>query len=239
MRVAVLGGGLQGCCTALELARRGGTVTLYDRHPGLLAGAATASEGKIHLGYVYASDRSLATARTMLRGALSFMPLVRSYLGEDAPLVPSEPFVYAVHRDSQVKTEDFCAYLDAVQELVLQDPKRDSYFGVDLHRPPRRMTPAELESRFDPELIKSSFYTGEIAVDIPALSRSLSRLIMQDPGIDVRTGHTIMAVTDDRNRMSVRSVGLDFYRALRHLRRRREHTLGWPIGHRCHARYPP
>lgn len=210
MRVAVLGGGLQGCCTALELARRGCSVTLYDRHPSLLTGAATASEGKIHLGYVYASDRSLATAQTMLRGALSFMPLVKSYLGEDAPITTSKSFVYAVHRDSQVGTEDFRAHLDAVHELVLQDPGRDGYFGVDLHSPPRRMTQAELESWFDSELVRSAFCTGEIAIDILALSRLMSRQIIHDPQINVRTGHRITAVADDSNRMRVHScVGLD------------------------------
>ena len=110
MSVAVLGGGLQGCCAALELAIRGTRVTLYERNSTLLAGAATANEGKIHLGYTYASDRSLTTARTLLRGALSFAPLVQRYLDADVPLVASEPFVYAVHRDSQVKYEEFATY---------------------------------------------------------------------------------------------------------------------------------
>ena len=51
MSVAILGGGLQGCCAALALATRGIRVTLYERNSTLLAGAATANEGKIHLGY--------------------------------------------------------------------------------------------------------------------------------------------------------------------------------------------
>jgi 2-polyprenyl-6-methoxyphenol hydroxylase-like FAD-dependent oxidoreductase len=32
-RIAVLGGGLQGCCIALALAQRGAAVHLYDREP--------------------------------------------------------------------------------------------------------------------------------------------------------------------------------------------------------------
>ena len=91
MSVAILGGGLQGCCAALELAMRGIRVTLYERNSTLLAGAATANEGKIHLGYTYASDRSLTTARTLLRGALSFAPLMQRYLDADVPLAVSEP----------------------------------------------------------------------------------------------------------------------------------------------------
>ena len=132
MHVAILGGGFQGCCAAIELAMRGTRVTLYDRNSTLLAGAATANEGKIHLGYTYASDRSLATARTLLRGALSFAPLVQRYLDARVPLAASEPFVYAVHRDSQVKVEDFATYLDATHGLVAAAPGRDSYFGIDL-----------------------------------------------------------------------------------------------------------
>lgn len=211
MRVAVLGGGLQGCCVALALVQRGLAVTLYEGGSTLLAGAATASEGKIHLGYVYASDRSLATARTMLRGALSFMPLVRSYLDFDAPLAPSQPFLYAVHRDSQVKTEEFTRYLEAVHQLVLQDPRQDRYFGIDLHAPPRRLAQAELESRFDPEYVTSAFDTAEIAIDTVALAGAMRQRILFDPRIDVRTGQRITAVGDDGNRLRVRSVSGDTF----------------------------
>ena len=112
MSVAILGGGFQGCCTAIELAMRGTRVTLYERNSILLAGAATASEGKIHLGYNYASDSSLKTVNTLLRGALSFAPQLQRYLDADLSLAV-EPFVYAVHRDSQVKIEDFAAHLVA------------------------------------------------------------------------------------------------------------------------------
>ena len=107
----------------------GDSITLYERNSILLAGAATANEGKIHLGYTYASDRSLTTARTLLRGALSFAPLVQRYLDADVSLAASEPFVYAVHRDSQVKDEEFATYLNATHSLVDAAAGRDSYFG--------------------------------------------------------------------------------------------------------------
>ena len=81
MQVAVLGGGLQGCCTALALAESGVRVTLFDRNEQLLSRAAVANEGKIHLGYMYAGDPSLSTARTMMRGALAFAPFFARHLG--------------------------------------------------------------------------------------------------------------------------------------------------------------
>src|SRR5665647_1095597 len=68
MRVGILGGGLQGCCVALSLAERGVDVTLFDRNEHLLSRTAVANEGKVHLGYMYASDPSYSTARMMMRG---------------------------------------------------------------------------------------------------------------------------------------------------------------------------
>lgn len=74
MRVAVLGAGLQGACGAMELASRGIEVHLYDKNERCVTQASAQNKGKIHLGYVYANDRSLRTARKMIEGALSFAP---------------------------------------------------------------------------------------------------------------------------------------------------------------------
>ena len=79
MRVAVLGGGLQGCCVAMALASAGVQVDLYDRNEALLNEASVRNEGKLHLGYVYAHDHSLQTARLMLLGAAAFAPLLRRW----------------------------------------------------------------------------------------------------------------------------------------------------------------
>jgi hypothetical protein len=208
MRVAVLGGGLQGCCAALELAMRGVRVTLYERNPILLAGAAAANEGKIHLGYNYASDRSLKTTHTLLRGALSFSQQLQRYLDADVPLA-AEPFVYAVHRESQVKVEEFATYLAATHGLVDATAGRDSYFGIDLRTAPRRLTQSALESRFDPAYITAAFDTPEIAIDTIAMVMSMRRRIAEDPKIAVRTSRKVTAVEDDGARLRVHSTSID------------------------------
>jgi glycine/D-amino acid oxidase-like deaminating enzyme len=69
VRLGILGGGLQGCCTALALAERAAKVTLFDKNGSLLSRTAVANEGKIHLGYMYAGDPTLSTAKTMMAGA--------------------------------------------------------------------------------------------------------------------------------------------------------------------------
>ena len=115
MNVAVLGGGLQGCCTALALAERGVRVTLFDRNARLMTRAAIANEGKIHLGYMYAGDPTLNTARMMMRGALSFAPFLSRHLGI-APdhFATSTLAVYVVHRRSQKSADEIGRYLSAV-----------------------------------------------------------------------------------------------------------------------------
>jgi glycine/D-amino acid oxidase-like deaminating enzyme len=209
MRVAILGGGFQGCCAAIELAMRGCRVSLYERNSILLAGAATANEGKIHLGYTYASDRSLNTARTLLAGALSFAPLLNRYLDAEVPLKTSHPFTYVVHRDTQVKTEDFAAYLEAVHNLAAAAAGPDRYFGIDLCDAPQRLTRAELESRFNPRYAAAAFYTPEIAIDTVAVAKLMRRRIAEDPRIQVRINRTVAAVEDDDVGLRVRSFGAD------------------------------
>ena len=82
--VCVIGAGLTGVATALELARAGVSVTLVDRDRQPLNRASLRNEGKIHLGIVFANDASLATAALMLDGALSFRALLARWIG-DAP----------------------------------------------------------------------------------------------------------------------------------------------------------
>jgi FAD dependent oxidoreductase len=207
LSVAILGGGFQGCCAAIELAERGIQVTLYEQNSILLAGAATANEGKIHLGYNYASDSSLKTVNTLLRGALSFAPKLQRYLDADVPLA-AEPFVYAVHRDSQIKVEDFATHLAATHSLVDAAAGRGSYFGIDL-KAPRRATRAALENRFDPAHILAAFDTSEIAINVLDLARAMRGRIAHDPKIDVRTRRKVTAVKEDGARLRVHSTGID------------------------------
>jgi hypothetical protein len=71
VRVAVVGAGLFGCLSAVELARAGHEVDLYERHRGILHGATRANQGRLHMGYHY--PRSPATAAECRTGAAEFV----------------------------------------------------------------------------------------------------------------------------------------------------------------------
>ncbi len=53
MRVAVVGAGLFGATTAVELARKGHEVDLFDRHSDIMHGASMANCARLHMGYHY------------------------------------------------------------------------------------------------------------------------------------------------------------------------------------------
>jgi glycine/D-amino acid oxidase-like deaminating enzyme len=202
MRVAVLGGGMQGCCCALALAARGARVTIYDRNDRLLSRAAIANEGKIHLGYMYANDPSLSTARTMMRGALSFGPFLARHLEIGiGSIAVSEPASYVVHRESQRDAAAVETYLESVHRLILEAAchKGASYFGRDFSRPPRRWSEAERAAAFDPAIAVAAFDSGEVAVNPVWLADALRERVRSDPAIETRLEHEVAAVEDSQD----------------------------------------
>ena len=212
MRVGVLGGGLQGCCVAIALAERAVRVTLFDKNDALLSRTAVANEGKIHLGYMYAGDPTLSTAKTMITGALAFAPFLERYLarpGQSFSL--SVPATYIIHRDSQQSVENVCAYLKTVHGLINEaaDGRKQAYFGKDLSVPLRDWSAAEKATEFDPENALAAVSTPEVAIDPIALAKILREYIAVHSFIEVRCGRTILGAEMEHDRICVLSDGHD------------------------------
>jgi hypothetical protein len=199
MTVAVLGGGLQGCCVALALANRGWPVVLFERNSSILSRTAIANEGKIHLGWMYAADPSLATARTMIEGALAFAPFLSHHLGVHVgSLATSAPAAYVVHRDSQHSAAEVRDYFAAVHRLIVTASagRRDAYFGRDLSPAPREWSLEERASSFDPSKAVAVFDTPEIAIDPLELARLMIRTIAVHPRIELRLSHEVLSASE-------------------------------------------
>lgn len=204
-RIAVLGAGLQGACVALELASRGVRVDLYERNATCLAEASAYNEGKVHLGYVYAHDETLATARLMATGGLRFEGLLTRWLGEgNCGLAPSSPFRYIVHRDSLITPDDFSAYAGAVASLISEqsDGSRSGYFGRAPARPPERLTDWR---EGNSSAIAAVFATEEIAIDPEELAAATRTRIESEPAIRLLTGREVVAVGERGSELWVRS----------------------------------
>lgn len=208
--IAVLGGGFQGCCIALALAERGARVTLYERNTALMTEAAVVNEGRMHLGYVYAADTTLATARMMIRGALAFGPFVERHVGLTRNgLALSAPTTYLVHRETQRPVDELRAYFGAVHRLVREavGDRKDAYFGVDIQAEPRQWSSAERERVFDGSVGLAAFDTPEIALDPMVLGAAVRLRVRSLPAIETRLERTVRAVEDERGALCVVSDG--------------------------------
>ncbi len=149
-----------------------------------VTGASRNNEGKLHLGFVYGNDPSLATAKLMTRSALSFRRIIRRWIGEEVNRIPvSTPFYYQVARDGQLTTDKCQAYFSQVHRLCLEhvDVHGLDYFGKDL-----RAGPAQVSNPDEIGLSASAgdvFSTSEIAIDPEHLAKALDARVRAEARI--------------------------------------------------------
>lgn len=194
----MLGAGLQGCCVALELARRGHRVDLYDRCDKALTQASYWNEGKIHLGLVYANDPIGRTHVKMLDGALRFETLIRRWLGGPIPGV-SSPFYYAVHRTSLLDTPRIIQHFEAVAAgyRILCAQHRLGYFDAGDGPLYEELSGALRTKLFDGAVVTAAFRTIERAVNVRAIAAALSAAIAASDRISFHGACDVVAVNCD------------------------------------------
>ena len=205
--VLVLGAGLQGAGVALELARRGVQVTLIDQDPQPLNRASLRNEGKIHLGFIYANDRSLTTAFLQLEGALRFRSILGRWIGQgDEWLVPSAPFSYLVARDSLVAPDELAEHYAAIErrcrERFEQDAELD-YLGLRPQSLVRPLEDDEIAAYFDPARFSAGFATAERALDTEVLAVALRRALAQSANVTFLPSHTARTISEEQDEFRV------------------------------------
>lgn len=107
MRAAVVGAGLFGCTIAVDLARAGVEVDLFERRHDILLGASRANQGRLHAGYHY--PRSLSTAREVRDAAPEFAARFPTVVGSTGP------HHYLIAGDSRVSADKYLAFCDELQ----------------------------------------------------------------------------------------------------------------------------
>jgi len=207
----VLGAGLTGVTTALALARAGVNVSLVDQDTQAVNRASLRNEGKIHLGFVFANDRSLATARLMIDGALRFRQLLGRAAGERAMRVAvSTPFVYLVANDSVLSPDAIECHYTAVESIYREQTKQQADLDYLGRRPERLFQPmplGELRAHFNPEHIAAAFQTAELAIDTSELAEVLRDAIAAHPRIRLLFGHRVTSVERLAGRFRVEGDG--------------------------------
>jgi glycine/D-amino acid oxidase-like deaminating enzyme len=165
MRVAVLGAGIMGSSLALFLARRGAQVTLIDAAPKPFCAASRWNEGKVHLGYLYAADPSLKTARALLPGGIAFKLLTEELIGLPLdPVTTAEDDIYLVHRDSIIASNVMQRHFDAVSALVREHPGATDYLVDTSESAVRPLSRSELDQLTDTRDVVAGFRVVERSV---------------------------------------------------------------------------
>jgi hypothetical protein len=179
-RIAIVGAGIMGCCTALLLARAGQAVTLFDKAPRPMGGASRWNEGKIHLGYLYSGDPSGATAAKLVDGGLAFRRLIERLLGQSIePAISLHDDTYLVHPDSVVSAAQMEQYFAALDDrLATLDT---SSYLARISRA-TRLSPDTIR-KFGSAAIETGFRVPERSVNTLWIADRLVRAVEQDARI--------------------------------------------------------
>jgi glycine/D-amino acid oxidase-like deaminating enzyme len=195
MHAAVLGAGIMGCSVALCLARRGAHVTLFDAAARACMGASRWNEGKIHLGYLYAADPSLATARRVLDGGLAFKGLAERLIEQSLDAVTSPvDDIYLVHRRSVVDADTMAGYYDAVSALVREHAGAGGYLHPATQASAQRLSASELRDLCDTPEIVAGFRVPERSVSTVWIADRLVDAVAAAPRIEARWGVRVAGV---------------------------------------------
>ncbi len=196
--VVVLGAGLTGVCTALELERRGRRVTIIDQAPDCLLRASVRAEGKIHLGLVYGNDPSLRTSELMLEGALRFDRIVERLLGVTVEWdkLRSSAFVYSVLPGSLRTFDELAKTYVTLQERYekLTESGSLTYIGTRPRALSWRLPEQAQHQWLAPGASTGSIATSELALDLDRFRLLLKVALERAEGIERRWRHRIECV---------------------------------------------
>src|SRR5687768_5072518 len=175
-----------GCSVAIQLARRGFDVTVFDREPAAMAAASRWNEGKIHLGYIYGADPTLATAQHLLTGGLQFEDRLRELVdGDLAGHSTTEDDLYLVHADSVVSPDRLRTRFDAISELIREHPDAQRYLVDVSDARTVELSPADLAGLAGPDIV-AGFRVPERSVETRWVADRLAGALVAQPGVTLR-----------------------------------------------------
>lgn len=207
-RIAILGAGGAGVCAALELAQRGYKIDLYERSSLPVSKASYVNEGKIHLGFIYAMDRDLHTARKMIVAALHFVSNLKRWISLDPEDVISTPFHYCIHRDSLMNGPELHSHYKKC--MTIFDEARgyfkQNYLDLFDSSQASPMTASKLEEIANPDYIKAGFTTNEHAVEPRAIAEKLREALIHESSINLLLNTTVQRVARGGSQIIVYST---------------------------------
>lgn len=199
-KVVILGAGIQGCCVALELTKRGFNVDLIEQDYIPLNRSSIRNEGKIHLGLVYMNDPGFKTPQLMLKGALQFSKNLERWIGKSAyDLNNSTPFWYLVSNDSFLNPDElekgYLRLQKHYDQIKSTNGNTVNYLGTAPDQLAKRSTEEELATNFNTSELQGGFKTRELAIDTYKLARHIRTAVIKNPKIHFWGNHKVDSVS--------------------------------------------
>lgn len=209
-KIIVLGAGVQGCCIALELAKRGYTVHLLDQDSIPFNRSSIRNEGKIHLGLVYVNDPGFETPELMLKAAFQFAPILARWIGKKtSDLNISTPFYYLVSHDSFLDANQLEERYELLEQKYFRQREENpdsNYLGTNPEWLARKSSEEVLAKHFKMDELQGGFLTSELAIDTSKLARHISEAVYKHPNISFFGGHKIESISKNGSGFVVEGV---------------------------------
>lgn len=204
-RIAILGAGGLGVCSALELASRGYQVDLYEENSEPIRKASFVNEGKIHLGFIYAMDRDFHTSKEMIIGALHFMDHLKRWIDVNPEDLVSTPFHYLVHKGSLMSGDQLDVHYSKCVDFFDQARRQFklNYLGLFDHIEAKRIHSSKFGDIANPEFIQDVFLTTEYSVEPRTIAYHLNDALSSNPAIRLILNARVTAVSRKQSELEV------------------------------------
>ncbi len=190
-KVVIIGGGIAGCTTAIELRKRGHEVTILEKDADLLRGTSARTPGRMGLGYHYFDSK---TARFYMENTIGFMKKYSDcFLGDDESSHLRNGR-YFITKDSLVPLQELMATYDEIslqfESICREDSSNDIFRTGHLHR---TMRTHEFQDDVVVDKVELAIETKELLLDWKKFDTQLRRELI-DHEIAVKNNFEIEGV---------------------------------------------
>ena len=165
--IAVVGGGIFGVLAAIELAKRGYSVTIFEKDCDILLGASYMNQNRLHMGYHY--PRSEETAKTSSLHQSAFAKLFQEAIVSDF-----EHYYCIAKKGSLTTPKEFLSFCDRVGL-----PYKKEF--------PKHIT-------LNKNMVSLSVKVPEKLYDARILRKKLNNLIKKNRGVHLRLSTEVREV---------------------------------------------
>lgn len=189
-KVGIIGAGIAGCTTALEMAKNGHEVTIFEQNADILQGTSSRTPGRMGLGYHYFD---FDTAKLYMEQTINFIKRYPDcFLGNDSNQSHLQNGHYFIVNDSLIETQELMYTYDQVaaeyEKMVREDPSNNIFNTTHLHR---SLNPREYRDEIDSSKVSFAIETKERLLDWKKFDHRLRDEISNYSNIRIITDYKI------------------------------------------------